>query len=144
MDLFSRKIIGWNLDKTMAKEFCLVALDRALNFRNPSEKLIHHSNRGSQYASNDYIERLKEHKIQISMSRRGNCYDNACIESFHTTIKKELIYRRRFSSREEATTAILKYIVTFYSERRSHSTLGYVSPNEYEKAYLDSQLKSAN
>src|SRR5690625_1663438 len=131
MDLFSRKIIGWNMDKTLTKELCLVALNRALNARHPSDQLIHHSDRSSQYASNEYIARLEEHYIQISMSRKGNCYDNACIESFHATIKKERIYRRRYKTREEATMDILKFI-GFYNERRMHSTLDYRSPNEIE------------
>lgn len=135
MDLYSRKIVGWNMSKNLTKELCLVALDRALASRKTSEKLIHHSDRGSQYTSNDYIERLKENKIQISMSRKGNCWDNACIESFHATIKKELVYRMKFGTREEATNEIWLYIMSFYNERRSHSTLGYVSPNEYERGH---------
>ncbi|MGY0695044.1 IS3 family transposase [Virgibacillus sp. FSP13] len=144
MDLYSRKIVGWNMDKTLAKELCIVALDRALAFRNPSKNLIHHSDRGSQYTSNEYIERLKEQNIQISMSRRGNCWDNACIESFHASIKKELIYRMKFKTREEATKAIWHYIMSFYNERRIHSTLGYISPNQYERTYWRRGDKEAN
>jgi len=143
MDLFSRKIVGWNMDKKMTKELCLVALDRALSLRNPSNKLIHHSDRGSQYTSKEYISRLKENEIIISMSRKGNCYDNACIESFHASIKKELVYRTRFNTRAQAKRAIWKYIMSFYNERRSHSTLGYVSPNDYERRYYDSTGKGA-
>jgi putative transposase len=138
MDLYSRKIIGWNMDSKMTKELPLVALNRAISLRNPSEKLIHHSDRGSQYASKDYIARLKEFDIQISMSRKGNCYDNACIESFHATLKKELVYRRRFKTREEAKKAVWHYTMSFYNEKRSHSTLGYVSPNEYERLITES------
>lgn len=135
IDLFSRKVIGWNLADRLTKELPLTALNRALKFRDPSAKLIHHSDRGSQYASIDYTNILKENKIQISMSRKGNCYDNACAEAFHATIKKELIYRNRFETREEAKLAVWSYITSFYNEKRSHSTLGYISPNEYERAY---------
>lgn len=144
MDLFSRKIIGWNVDKAMTKELCLVALKRAFSSRNPSSKLIHHSDRGSQYASNEYINTLKSRGIQISMSRRGNCYDNACIESFHATIKKERVYRCRYRTREEAKLDILKYITGFYNERRIHSKLGYLSPNEFERAYKKEVLQSVS
>lgn len=135
MDLYSRKIVGWAMDKNMTKELVLSALNRAIQTRKPPEGLIHHSDRGSQYTSKEYIARLEECKMQISMSRKGECYDNACIESFFASLKKELIYRNTYTSREEATMAIWKYIMSFYNARRSHSTLGYVSPNEYEKMY---------
>lgn len=135
MDLFSRKIIGWSTDKTITKELPLKALDRAISSRKPSEQLIHHSDRGSQYTSKEYIKRLQGNNIQISMSRKGNCYDNACMESFFATLKKELVYRRKFTTRKEATNAIWKYIMSFYNERRSHSTIGYVSPNEFERRH---------
>lgn len=138
MDLYARKVIGWQLSDTLSKELCLVALDRALKRRNPTDQLIHHSDRGSQYASNKYIECLQERGIQISMSRRGNCYDNACIESFHSTIKKDLIYRQHFKSREEAKMAVWEYIVFFYNSQREHSSLGYATPSAYEKAYRKS------
>jgi|SRR5699024_446585 len=134
MDLYSRKIIGWNIDKKMTKELCITALRRALDLRKPSGKLIHHSDRGSQYASNEYVQYLKAHDIQISMSRKGNCFDNACIESFHSTIKKERIFRRQYKTRQEAIMDVLKYI-GFYNERRMHSTLDYLSPNEFERAH---------
>lgn len=134
MDLFSRKIVGWHIDSKLTKELALTALERAISYRQPTKELIHHSDRGSQYTSKDYIECLKKNKIQISMSRRGNCYDNACIESFHSTIKKELIYRRRFQTRDEAIMQVWDYIMSFYNEKRSHSTLGYLSPNQYEAA----------
>ncbi len=137
MDLFSRKIIGWAIAEKMTKELPITALDRALSSRNPTEKLIHHSDRGSQYTSKEYIARLKKSNIQISMSRRGNCYDNACMESFFASLKKELVYRHKFTSREEATKEIWTYIMSFYNEKRSHSTIGYMSPNEYERAYRE-------
>lgn len=133
MDLYSRKIIGWSLDIHMRKELPLQALENALNSRSVSNELIHHSDRGAQYCSNEYVSRLQNHEIQISMSRKGDPYDNACIESFHATIKKELIYRTKFLSRAQARKAISNYIISFYNERRRHSTIGYRSPNQYER-----------
>ncbi|MCG3089875.1 IS3 family transposase [Sporosarcina cyprini] len=133
MDLFSRKIVGWSLEATMVTELPLQALEKALLLRNPEGELFHHSDRGSQYCSTDYIDRLKWNNFQISMSRKGDPYDNACIESFHATLKKELVYRRRFRTRKEAREAISHYIDDFYNTRRRHSTLGYLSPETYEK-----------
>lgn len=141
MDLFSRKIIGWSTAKDMKTKLVFDSLNMALISRQPNE-IIHHSDRGSQYCSNDYIDALtdknKDYKIDISMSRKGNPYDNACIESFHASIKKDLIYRRRFETREEAIKAINHYIRSFYNEKRKHSTLGYCSPNKFERKH---QLK---
>lgn len=139
MDLFSRKIVGWNLDRYLNKELAITALERALMFRNPSDDLVHHSDQGSQYTSNDYIDLLKQNDIQISMSRKGNVFDNAVVESFFATLKKELVYRRRFKTREQAKIEIWKYIGSFYNAWRMHSTLDYLAPNEYEKAYFESQ-----
>ncbi|WP_343223066.1 IS3 family transposase [Mesobacillus maritimus] len=141
MDLFPRKIVGWSIGSTMKKELTLQALNMAIISRQPPEGVIHHSDRGSQYCSNDYIDALKEHKMQISMSRKGDPYDNACIESFHATIKKDLIYRRRFTTRAEAIKAINFYISNFYNEKRKHSTLGNCSPNQFENKYYQSELK---
>lgn len=136
MDLFSRKIIGFHMGDRLKKELVLTALDRAIKQQSPQEGLIHHSDRGSQYASNDYTDKLKEAKIQISMSGKGNCYDNACIESFHSVIKKELIYQTTYTARAEAMKDIFEYITCFYNPKRIHSTNGYISPMEYEKAYF--------
>ncbi|QOR69026.1 IS3 family transposase [Cytobacillus suaedae] len=133
MDLFSRKIVGWSLASHMKTELSLQALNMAITTRQPAEGLIHHSDRGSQYCSKGYIERLEQKDIQISMSKKGDPYDNACIESFHATIKKDLIYRRRFTTRAEAIKAINYYISSFYNEKRKHSTLGNCSPNQYER-----------
>uniref|UniRef100_UPI0009EC99C3 IS3 family transposase n=1 Tax=Shouchella shacheensis TaxID=1649580 RepID=UPI0009EC99C3 len=133
MDLFSRKIVGWSLAAHMKKELPLQALNMAMISRQPTKELIHHSDRGSQYGSNDYIHALNEKDIQMSMSRTGNPYDNACIESFHASIKKELIYRRRFQTRAEAIKAINHYISSRYNEHRKHSTLGHCSPNNFER-----------
>lgn len=141
MDLFSRKIIGWSMAPHMKKELVLQALNMAAMNRQPTKELIHHSDRGSQYCSNDYMEVLHGLEAQISMSRKGNPYDNACIESFHATIKKDLIYRRRFKTRAEAIKAINYYISNFYNERRKHSTLDYCSPNKFERIYWQDKLE---
>jgi len=133
MDLFSRKIVGWSLAAHMKKELSIQALERAIATRQPCEGLLHHSDRGSQYSSQDYIDILKEKEMVISMSKKGDPYDNACIESFHATIKKDLIYRKRFKTRKEAISAINYYISSFYNVRRKHSTLGNLSPFEFEK-----------
>ncbi|MFD2628940.1 transposase, partial [Oceanobacillus kapialis] len=108
------------------------------------EGLIHHSDRGSQYCSHGYMEVLKERKMEVSMSRIGNPYDNACIESFHATLKKELVYRVRFEKRAEAIKAINYYISNRYNEKRRHSTLGYYSPNHFERHYQNSILKKTS
>lgn len=136
MDLFSRKIIGFEMSNRLKKELVITSLDRAMNHQPPQKGLIHHSDRGSQYASLDYTDKLKEAKILISMSGKGNCYDNACIESFHSIIKKELIYQTSYKTRAEAKKEIFEYIVCFYNSQRIHSTNGYLSPMEYEKAYF--------
>lgn len=133
MDLFARKIVGWSMGARMKKELPIQALKMAILSRQPGKGLIHHSDRGSQYCSKEYTDILKARKMQISMSKKGDPYDNACIESFHATIKKDLIYRRRFKTRAEAMRAINYYISSFYNERRKHSTLGYCSPNQFEK-----------
>lgn len=143
MDLFSRKIVGWSIAATMKKELPLEALKQAIMWREPGEGLIHHSDRGSQYCSNEYTELLTESKMKGSMSRKGNPYDNACIESFHATIKKELIYRYKWETREGAIKAIRHYIDQFYNTRRRHSTLGYVSPVDFEQAYTKSRVLAA-
>lgn len=142
MDLFSRKIVGWSMDSNMKKELSIQSLNRAIVSRQPREGLIHHSDRGSQYCSIDYTDILKEKKMQISMSKKGDPYDNACIESFHSTIKKDLIYRRRFKTRAEAIKAINYYISSVYNERRKHSTLGYCSPNQFERKYQQRESKN--
>lgn len=143
MDLFSRKIIGWNIGTKLTKELAVVALKRALTFRTPSKGMIHHSDRGSQYASSEYIDLLQQNNIEISMSRKGDCYDNACIESFHSSLKKELVYRVKFKKREEAKSAVWNYISGFYNAQRSHSTLNYVSPSQFEKQYEETKRKNA-
>ena len=111
----------------------LSALHVALYDRNPGSGLLHHSDRGSQYASDDYQEELKRRGIVCSMSRKGDCWDNAVVESFFATLKKELVYRQQFLSRAQATQAIFEYIEVFYNRKRRHSHLGYMSPVEFER-----------
>jgi putative transposase len=135
LDLYSRKIIGWDIQPTMSKQLTLTALKRALNYRKPEKGAIHHSDRGSQYAATEYQGLVKESRMRPSMSRKGNCYDNACIESFHGIIKRELVYPSVFKTREEARIKIFDYIVNFYNAERIHSANGYVSPSERERAY---------
>jgi putative transposase len=137
MDLFSRRIIGWYMSKRMNKELVLTALKRAIRTQPPKEGLIHHSDRGSQYASKDYQKLLREHQITTSMSRKGNCYDNACIESFHSVIKKELIFLQDYQTRKQAEQSIFEYIVSFYNYQRIHSSNDYMSPIAYEKHYYN-------
>jgi len=135
MDLYSRKIVGWAMDKTMTKELVMAALKMAYKRQNPGKGVIHHSDRGVQYASTDYQQLLKEYHMIGSMSRKGNCYDNACIESFHGILKRELVYQTKFETREEAKKALFEYIECFYNAKRIHSTLQYHTPNEFERMY---------
>jgi transposase InsO family protein len=132
MDLFSRKIVGWRTSDRLDRSAALTALDHALRTRAPRPGLIHHSDQGSQYASYEYQRRLEIAKAQSSMSRRGDCYDNAPMESFFSTLKRERVYRRRYWSRDEATADIADYIDGFYNLRRRHSELGGVSPVQFE------------
>jgi transposase InsO family protein len=133
MDLFSRRIIGWSMRKTLARKLVVSALHMALYGRNPGPGLIHHSDRGSQYASDDYQKELRRRGITCSMSRKGDCWDNAVVESFFATIKRELIHRCQFATRERAAREIFEYIEVFYNRKRRHSYLGYLSPAEFER-----------
>jgi putative transposase len=142
MDLFSRKIVGWAMGERITKELVLDALNDACNREQPSEGLIHHSDRGSQYASHVYRERINHYKMVGSMSRKGNCYDNACIESFHSILKKELVYQTKFRTRKQAYEAIHGYIDLDYNRIRIHGTLGNKSPYWFEKMYYE-QLQTS-
>ena len=133
MDLFNRSIVGYSVSRSMTVELAKDALMKALANRNKEECLVHHSDRGVQHTSAEYIGVLTEHGIQASLSGTGNCYDNACIEAFHSILKKELIYRKSYESIEEVEKDLFKYIEGFYNSRRVHSALGYLSPNEYER-----------
>jgi putative transposase len=132
MDLYSRKIVGWSMADHMRAELPLAALEMAIVRRRPTAGLVHHSDRGVQYACDAFQERLLEMQIRCSMSRRGNCYDNAVTESFFGTLKQELVHRTKFATRAEAKAAIFRYIEVFYNRTRMHSTLGYVSPEAFE------------
>lgn len=132
IDLFSRRIVGWAIADHMRKELVIEALNRAMGQRLPGPGCIHHSDRGAQYASVDYQKQLSDGGLICSMSRKGNCWDNSVVESFFATLKMELIYRHSFATRVAARHAIVDYIVCFYNSKRRHSTLGYVSPMEYE------------
>lgn len=135
MDLYSRQIVGFHMDERMTKSLVLKALERAYGQQGKPKGILHHSDRSSQYASHDYQARLKEYNMKGSMSRKGNCYDNACIESFHSVIKKELIYLEKFKTRERARKRIFEYITCFYNGKRIHSSIGYHTPIEYERMY---------
>jgi len=132
MDLYSRKVVGWAMETRLTDGLTIKALEMALGRRRPAPGLIHHSDRGSQYASNKYQAHLKEAEVIASMSRTGNAYDNAPIESFFATLKTELIHRRRYRTRYEAKVDIFEYIEVFYNRQRLHSALNYRSPEEFE------------
>ena len=135
VDLYTKKVVGWALDKRMTKELVLKALEQAYKHERPKEGLILHSDRGSQYASYAYRNKVKSYGMIQSMSRKGNCWDNACAESFFSTLKIELIYGEKYRTRAEAKLEIIEYIEMFYNSKRLHSSLEYVSPIEYEKNY---------
>jgi putative transposase len=132
IDAYSRKIVGWAMGKHHDAELVSTALRMALQQRRPGADLIHHSDRGSEYASLCYQTLLREHNIQVSMSKKGDCYDNALAESFWATLKEECYEPIIFSSRNEAKAAIFEYIEVYYNRKRRHSSLGYVSPVDYE------------
>lgn len=132
IDLWSRRIISWKVDSVMDESLVTNALRKAISARKPDRELIIHSDRGSQYASLNLRNLLKENNITQSMSSKGNCYDNAPTESFFSTLKRELIYRESYKTREEANQSIFEYIEVFYNRQRRHSTLGYLSPVQFE------------
>jgi putative transposase len=132
MDLFSRRIVGWHTASRIDRRLVLTALERALRFRTPSAGWIHHSDQGSQYASYEYQQRLTVARAVSSMSRRGDCYDNAAMESFFGSLKKERVNRRRYWTQADAATDIENYIEAFYNRRRRHSHTNGISPVEFE------------
>lgn len=134
LDCFSRRIVGWAMCDGMPTDLVADALKMALLHRQPGEDLIHHSDRGSQYASDEFQQLLIENNITVSMSRRGDCYDNAMMESFWATLKTELIYQEHYATREQAKQSIFEYIEVFYNRKRLHSSLGYLSPESFEAA----------
>jgi len=131
MDTYNREIIGWAVDKRMTKDLVIKAMERAIRKRRPSQSPIFHSDRGSQYASYAFRRLLVNNHIRQSMSRKGNCYDNAMAESFFKTLKTELIYQNKYQTRQEAQQDIFEYIEVFYNRQRLHSALGYKTPVEY-------------
>ena len=132
LDLYSRRVVGWAMSQRITVELTEQALTMALAKRAPTAGLLHHSDRGSQYAATSYQRVLDEYGLIPSMSRKGNCWDNACVESFFGTLKRELVYQRQYATRSEATQDIFEYIEVFYNRQRRHSTLGYRSPAEFE------------
>lgn len=143
IDLFSRMVVGWACADHMRTELVLEALGRALGVREVGDDLVHHSDRGSQYASNRYRKLLKKRRITCSMSAKGCCFDNAPVESFFASLKKELIYRFTWPDRGSAARAITEYIGAFYNRRRRHSALGYLSPAAYEDQHHQQQAAIA-
>ena len=133
LDAFSRKVIGWALGRTLAAELTLAALRMALEQRQPKPGLVHHSDRGVQYASHDYTRLLQQHGVTISMSRRGNPYDNGACESFMKTLKYEEIYRNEYRDLHEARACIGEFLECVYNQQRLHSALGYLPPSEFEQ-----------
>ena len=146
LDLFSRRVVGFAMSERIDRALVLEALRVAVGRRLPNAGLVHHSDRGSQYASGDYQDALGDLGVVCSMSRKGNCWDNAVAESFFATLKTECVYTRRFATRAEAREAIFEFIEVFYNGTRRHSTLGYLSPMEFEMKFIqetDTQKQAA-
>ena len=135
MDLFSRKIVGWAMSDNIDSKLVQSAMKMALIYRQPTGKLIHHSDRGVQYAASDFQDLLEDNNIVCSMSRKGNCWDNACAESFFGSLKNEWIKGKIYETLEEGKKDVFNYIEMFYNRKRRHKTLGYVSPVVYEEMY---------
>lgn len=142
LDLFSRRVVGWSMQNHMEQSLVASALQMAVKGRQPAPGLICHSDRGSQYASKDYQAALKESGIVCSMSRKGNCWDNAPSESFFATLKKELVYRNGFDTVQQATSKIFNWIEVWYNRQRQHSTLDYLSPEAFENKALQNEKQT--
>jgi transposase InsO family protein len=134
-DLFSRRVVGWSLSESMTSRLVVDALEMAVGRRRPGEELLAHSDRGSQYASEHYQRVLSREGMVCSMSRRGDCWDNAPMESFFATLKKELVHREDYATREQAKASVFEYIEVFYNRVRRHSSLGFVSPAQFEQTH---------
>lgn len=132
IDLFSRRVVGWAMDDHLRGELCVEALSMAIVRRTPAKGLLHHSDRGVQYACGQYQQMLRDHGMVASMSRKGDCYDNAAIESFWGTLKTELTHHELYPTRAEARRSIFEFIEVFYNRQRRHSAIGYVSPEQFE------------
>jgi len=136
LDLFSRRVVGWAFSASLDDSLAISALNMAIQTRRPPRGLIHHSDRGSQYCSKDYLAVLHANGIVRSMSRKADCWDNAVSESFFGTLKQELIFRCELQNRADAQTTIFEYLEVFYNPKRRHSTLGFLSPNDFEERNL--------
>jgi putative transposase len=132
VDLFSRKIVGWSMKDTLHSDLCVEALEMALAHRRPKHPVLHHSDRGCQYAGKQYQDKLIEFTLECSMSRVGNCWDNAVVESLWASLKNELVFQRKFVTKQEAKDAVFEWIVIWYNRKRRHSSLGYLSPEAFE------------
>ena len=141
LDAYSRRVIGWALDRTLEDALTLAALRMALSRRDLQPGLVHHSDRGSQYASNDYTDLLKGHSIEISMSRKANPWDNAACESFMKTLKYEEIHRNEYRDLAEARAAIAAFLDKVYNQKRLHSALGYLPPAEFERNHNEAAAR---
>ncbi|MBM4377471.1 MAG: IS3 family transposase, partial [Deltaproteobacteria bacterium] len=139
LDLYSRMVVGWAMSARIDRQLCLDALQMAVMARKPAPGLVHHSDRGSQYASNEYRRALEEHEMVCSMSRRADCWDNAVAESFWSTLKSELVDGTDFPTRAEARLAVFEFIEVFYNRRRIHSHLNYRTPAEHESICTSTQ-----
>ena len=133
IDLYSRKVVGWSMSRWMSRRIVIKALQMAIEARQPTGGLVHHSDRGAQYTSDDFRNALADHNIECSMSRNGNCYDNAVVESFFGVLKRECVNRTRYRTRDEARADIFEYIEVFYNRKRRHGYLGNISPVDFEK-----------
>jgi putative transposase len=135
MDLYSRRVVGWSMQPTLARELVLDSLLMAVWRRRPKSEVILHSDQGVQFGSDDFVRFCRDHQLKPSMSRRGNCYDNAVAESFFSNLKKERIKKRIYSTRNDARSDVFDYIEIFYNQKRRHGHLNLVSPAAYEAAY---------
>lgn len=143
LDLYTRMVVGWSMQVRLTKELVIDALRMACFRRRPKPGLIHHSDRGSQYCSHDYQAMLKDYGMLASMSRKGNCWDNAVTESFFGSLKNERVHHRRYATRAQAKQDLFEYIEPFYNRRRRHSALGYTSPAAYHAAWIAQQKQAA-
>ena len=137
LDLASRRIVGWSIDKILDRPMTQRALEMALRNRRPRPEGLHHSDRGGQYASNEYQRLLTEHGMKVSMSRAGDCWDNAVVESFFRTLKAELVNGSKWHTRREASVALVQFIEVWYNRKRRHQALGYQTPAQFENEMLD-------
>jgi transposase InsO family protein len=139
--VFSRRIVGWAISKKIDTELCLEALKMAIKGRKPKKGCIHHSDRGVQYTSSEYVEYLEKNGLQISMSRKGNCWDNAFMESFFGTLKREEVHLKEYETFEDVLNNIPKFIDEIYNEKRRHGSLGGLTPSEFESIYKKGNLQ---